>query len=331
MQDRDNKMSNSKKPSISLEQTRTRHVEVSENELNQRVDNFLLRRCPGVPRTHIYRIIRKGDVRVDGKRVKPTRKLQLGEKVRIPAMQLKAGGPVNVPDDVVEVVMANVIFEHRDFLILNKPPGLSVHAGSGVPFGAINALQQGYDTTTLELAHRLDKDTSGALLVARNAGTNRQLQNLFRAREIDKRYSALVDGLWPEQLRTLNAPLLKNAEQAGERKVVVDPSGQQAVTHVSAVQHFSDMSLLDIVLETGRTHQIRVHVSDAGHAVVGDKRYGSNSQNAQYRKRGLKRMFLHSAFLGFDWKDERIDIHCPVGRAWQEVIAGLEASTSNLK
>ena len=324
MQENDNKLSGPGTSPATMEHTRVRHVAVTENELNQRIDNFLLRRCPGVPRTHIYRTIRKGEVRVDGKRVKPTRKLAVGEKVRIPPMQLKANQPVRVPDDVVQTVVDSIVFEHADFLILNKPPGLAVHAGSGLPFGAIDALQQGLEAPTLELAHRLDKDTSGALLVARNAGTNRQLQDLFRKRQVDKHYKALVDGQWPDTLTVLDAPLLKNAEQAGERKVLVDPAGQPATTHVSVATRFREASLLDVVLETGRTHQIRVHASHAGHAVIGDKRYGNNARNAGFRRLGLKRMFLHSAALGFAWQSDRIEVDCLPGTVWTQAISRLE-------
>ena len=324
MQENDKNMSEPGASSASMQHTRVRHVEVTKNELNQRIDNFLLRRCPGVPRTHIYRTIRKGEVRVDGKRVKPTRKLAVGEKVRIPPMQLKSSQRVRVPDDAVQAVIDNIVFEHADFLILNKPPGLAVHAGSGVPFGAIDALQQGLETPTLELSHRLDKDTSGALLVARNAGTNRQLQDLFRERQVDKQYLALVDGQWPATLTELNAPLLKNTEQAGERKVVVDPAGQSATTHVTVIQRYRDSTLLDVVLETGRTHQIRVHVSHAGHAVVGDTRYGNNARNASFRRQGLKRMFLHAAALGFVWQGDRIDVECLPGTRWAQAIDRLD-------
>jgi len=329
MQKNDNNLSNPLDSAAPSDRVRTRHVEVSEHEVNQRVDNFLLRRCPGVPRTHIYRTIRKGDVRVDGKRIKPTHKLSLGEKVRIPSMQLKSTERVRVPDDAVQAVLSSIVYQHDDFLIINKPPGFAVHAGSGVLFGVIDALQQGLDTPSLELAHRLDKDTSGALLIARNAGVNRRLQALFRTHQVDKQYIALVDGHWPEHLRTLDAPLLKNVEQAGEHKVIVDPGGQSATTHVSVATRFGDSTLLDIVLETGRTHQIRVHVSNAGHAVVGDKRYGSKGRNLQFRQRGFKRMFLHSARLGFSWDGDRVDIDCPSGSLWQQAINNLESDPNN--
>ena len=324
MQESDKKASEPGPADAAVQHTRVRHVEVTTNELNQRIDNFLLRRCPGVPRTHIYKTIRKGEVRVDGKRVKPTRKLAVGEKVRIPPMRFKSSQRVRVPDDAVRAVLDSIIFDHADFLVLNKPPGLAVHAGSGVPYGLIDALQQGLDAPTLELTHRLDKDTSGALLVARNAGTNRQLQDLFRDRRVDKRYQALVDGHWPEALSELNAPLLKNTERAGERKVVVDPAGQSALTHVAVVQRFRDSTLLDVVLETGRTHQIRVHVSHAGHAVVGDTRYGNNARNARFRRHGLKRMFLHAASLGFAWQGNRIDVDCSPGSGWAQAMDRLD-------
>ena len=187
--------------------TGVRMVEVEPGEDGQRIDNFLLRRAPGVPRSHVYRIIRKGEVRVNKGRVKPTRKLVTGDVVRIPPMQLKAKSDVRVPDKLAETVAKAVLVETDDFILLNKPAGLAVHAGSGLAFGVIDALRQVRDEKSLELVHRLDRGTSGCLLIARGTGAGRELQNLFRVRCIEKTYLALLDGQWDAGNRTVDVPL----------------------------------------------------------------------------------------------------------------------------
>lgn len=300
-----------------------RHVLVGDNENGQRIDNFLIRRCPGVPRSHVYRIIRKGQVRVDGKRVKQTRKLVAGETVRIPPVRTEARARVHVPDRLADAVGRNILLTHEDFLVVNKPAGVAVHGGSGLAFGLIDALKQFTGETDLELAHRLDRDTSGALLVGRNLGVNRRLQDLFRARTITKRYLALVQGQWPEDLQRVDAPLKKNVEKAGERRVVVAADGQSACTLFSVRKRHADSTLLDVELQTGRTHQIRVHTLHAGHPIVGDTRYGDNAVNARFRRVGLARLFLHSSSLSFDWQGQHFTVVAPTGEEWERSLAGL--------
>lgn len=300
-----------------------RHVRVTVDQDGQRVDNFLIRECLGVPRSHIYRLIRTGEVLVDGRRIKQTRKLVAGEQVRIPAVQMEERSEVRVPDKLANSVAASVIFEHNDFLILNKPAGVAVHGGSGLAFGLIDALRQSRDDSTLSLAHRLDRATSGCLLIGRGLSVTRQLQDLFRQRDIEKHYVALVDGQWPESLSRVDAPLLKNVEHAGERRVVVDASGQSALTHFSIRQRYSTATLVDIRLDTGRTHQIRVHTRHSGHAVVGDNRYGDNRRNAQFKKLGLSRLFLHSSELAFNWRGEHVKVQAPVGSGWTQALNAL--------
>lgn len=302
-----------------------RHVRVTVDQDGQRVDNFLIRECLGVPRSHIYRLIRTGEVLVDGRRIKQTRKLVAGEQVRIPAVQMEERSEVRVPDKLANSVAASVIFEHNDFLILNKPAGVAVHGGSGLAFGLIDALRQSRDDSTLSLAHRLDRATSGCLLIGRGLSVTRQLQDLFRQRDIEKHYVALVDGQWPESLSRVDAPLLKNVEHAGERRVVVDASGQSALTHFSIRQRYSTATLVDIRLDTGRTHQIRVHTRHSGHAVVGDNRYGDNRRNAQFKKLGLSRLFLHSSELAFNWRGEHVKVQAPVGSGWTQALNALHS------
>jgi 23S rRNA pseudouridine955/2504/2580 synthase len=305
--------------------SKKRHVRVTDDQDGQRVDNFLIRECLGVPRSHIYRLIRTGDVLVNGRRVKQTRKLVAGEQVRIPALRVEVRSEVHVPDKLAKTVAESVIFEHDDFLILNKPAGIAVHGGSGLAFGLIDGLRQSRDDSKLSLAHRLDRATSGCLLVGRGLAVTRELQDLFRQREIDKHYLALVDGQWPESLVRVDASLLKNVEHAGERRVVVDSSGQSALTHFSIRQRYSTATMLDIKLDTGRTHQIRVHSRHSGHAVVGDSRYGDNRRNAHFKKIGLNRLFLHSSELAFKWRGERIQVMAPVGDSWTQALNALQA------
>ncbi|MFT6877533.1 MAG: 23S rRNA pseudouridine955/2504/2580 synthase [Granulosicoccus sp.] len=316
---------NSDKSTDSRAVSKKRHVRVTDDQDGQRVDNFLIRECLGVPRSHIYRLIRTGDVLVNGRRVKQTRKLVAGEQVRIPALRVEVRSEVHVPDKLAKTVAASVIFEHDDFLILNKPAGIAVHGGSGLAFGLIDGLRQSRDDSKLSLAHRLDRATSGCLLVGRGLAVTRELQDLFRQREIDKHYLALVDGQWPESLVRVDASLLKNVEHAGERRVVVDSSGQSALTHFSIRQRYSTATMLDIKLDTGRTHQIRVHSRHSGHAVVGDSRYGDNRRNAHFKKIGLNRLFLHSSELAFKWRGERIQVMAPVGDSWTQALNALQA------
>jgi len=303
--------------------TGVRTVEVSGGEDGQRIDNFLLRRAPGVPRSHIYRIIRKGQVRVNGGRIKPTRKLVAGEMVRIPPMHLKSAGEVVVPDALATAVASAVVIEHDDFLVLNKPPGLAVHGGSGLAFGAIDALRQARKEPALELVHRLDRGTSGCLLVARNTGVGRSMQDLFRTRAIKKRYVALVDGVWRGGDKTVDVPLEVNKAHAGERRVLVSAHGKPAISHFKCIYQFDEGALMSIDIETGRTHQIRVHAKHCGHAVIGDTRYGSNSRNATLKRRGLNRLFLHAEFLAFEWQGEMTELTVPVNEDWDKAQQGL--------
>lgn len=321
-------MSDPKKPSESNDSqllSKTRHERVGPDEDGQRIDNFLIRQCKGVPRSHIYRIIRKGDVRVDGRRIKQTRKLVAGEQVRIPAIRMAAETETRVPDKLARAAGTSILFEHDDFLLVNKPPGIAVHGGSGLAFGLIDALRQSRNEPKLELAHRLDRATSGCLLVGRGLKANRKLQDLFRHRLVTKRYWAIVDGNWRSAVKRIDAPLMKNQEHAGERRVMVDPSGQQALTYFTILERYKDATLLDIELDTGRTHQIRVHSRHAGHAVIGDSRYGDNGRNAMFKKMGLNRLFLHSRQLAFDWEGQNIKVDADADQQWQHALSTLRS------
>jgi len=298
-------------------------VRVTDAEAGQRVDNFLIRRAPGVPKSHLYQLIRKGKVLVDGRRVKAQRKLSNGEQVRIPALQVTRGNDVKVPDAMGRKLQEAIIVEEDDFLLINKPAGIAVHGGSGIAYGVIDALRQSLEQPKLELVHRLDRATSGCLLIARDLRRGRALQELFRQRQIEKRYLALVEGAWPASLKRVDVALKKNAEHAGERRVVVSTDGQAAVTHFSIAERFAQSSLLDVSLETGRTHQIRVHALYAGHALIGDTRYGKNSVNQRFRQAGLDRLFLHAHRLCFEWDGKRFDLEAATDSHWQKGIERL--------
>lgn len=300
-------------------------VEVSSAEQGQRIDNFLLSRASGVPRSHIYRIIRKGQVRVNGGRIKPTRKLQTGDVVRIPPLRLKPANEVTVPDRLARSVRDSVLYECDDYLVLNKAAGLAVHGGSGLAFGAIDALRQSRQEPELELVHRLDRGTSGCLLIAKNRGICRAMQTLFRERQVEKRYLALLDGVWEHGDRTVNAPLAKNKEHAGERRVIISADGQSAVSHFIAIETYEQGSLMRVEIETGRTHQIRVHAKFCGHPVIGDTRYGDNARNTTFKRLGLNRMYLHSESLTFEWSGKQVDVIAPVSELWKQATEHLQA------
>lgn len=306
--------------------SRTRHERVGSGEAGQRIDNFLIRRLPGVPKSHVYRLIRQGEVRVDGRRVKQTRRLVCGEQVRVPVLRTRSREPARVPDALADALAEAVVFEHEDFLVLAKPPGVAVHGGSGLAFGLVDALRQRLETPSLELVHRLDRGTSGCLLVARDAARGRALQALFRERRVGKRYVALVAGHWPAHVERVDAPLAKNVEHAGERRVVVDPSGKAASSRFAVRRRFADATLVEVAIETGRTHQIRVHSRHVGHALVGDTRYGDNRVNADFRRRGLGRLFLHAERLTFEWRGEPIELAVAPDAAWERSLDRLKPS-----
>lgn len=306
-----------------------RHVRVEPGESGQRIDNFLLKRAPGVPKSHVYKLIRSGQVRVDGGRVKPTRKLAVGEQVRIPPMRTASRSVVQVPDALAEAVAQAVVQETEDFLLLDKPAGLAVHGGSGLAFGAIDALRQARGEPKLELVHRLDRGTSGALLIARDTGRCRALQALFRDRRVDKRYFALVAGSWPEDVTEVALPLASNVEHAGERRVVVAADGQAALSRFNCTERFGSLaSEVSVGIETGRTHQIRVHAQASGHAVVGDDRYGDNRHNRRFKQLGLSRLCLHSVQIGFQWNGVQHDLYAPPGEAWDTMRCSLRATSA---
>ena len=263
----------------------------------QRIDNYLLRVCKGVPKSHVYRILRSGEVRVNSKRIGPEYRLQLGDEVRIPPLQLIADRKPAVPVGREY----RIAYEDDGLLVVDKPAGMAVHGGSGVSFGVIEQLRrQRPQARFLELAHRLDRETSGLLLVAKKRSTLTALHDMFRAGRIQKRYMALVKGSWREPLRHVRLALLRQLTEEGERRVSVSQEGKAAHSIVRLLARWKNFSLVEVELATGRTHQIRVHLAHLGYPICGDDKYGDFPLNKSLQKQGLQRMFLHAARLGFD-------------------------------
>jgi 23S rRNA pseudouridine955/2504/2580 synthase len=275
--------------------SKVQFVEVDEHRECQRVDNFLLAIFKNIPKSKVYRIIRKGEVRVNKKRVKPDYKLSLHDCVRIPPMQVQEQVNITPGSAAMDILRSAIILDTDDFMALNKPSGFAVHGGTGVQGGVINILRHTFQNYQfIELIHRLDKETSGCLLIAKSGHFLKQCQQAWKDNLVEKHYQCLVKGHWPKSLQTVEAPLRKNVMQSGERIVRVDPEGKSSITHFRPLQYFDDSTLLSVGLETGRTHQIRVHTAHMGHPIAGDVKYGNKEFNKAMKQQGLRRLFLHS-------------------------------------
>jgi 23S rRNA pseudouridine955/2504/2580 synthase len=295
----------------------------------QRLDNFLLRTLSGVPRSRVYRLLRRGEVRVNGKRSKADYRLAATDEVRLPPVHdaRAEGAPARgVPDALLATVRDAIIHEDERLLVLNKPAGLAVHGGSGLSFGVIEALRALRPDESLELAHRLDRDTSGCLLVARKPAALRALHALLREGQVEKHYAALVAGRWRLGRKTIDAPVLTHTRQGGERMVRVHAAGKIALSVFAPQESFDDLAtLMDVTIQTGRTHQIRVHAAFAGHPVAGDDKYGDREVNAKLKEYGLRRMFLPASSVAFEWPDTRVAfrIACELPADLAQVLAML--------
>lgn len=276
-----------------------RHLVVEEDYAGQRLDNFLQRELKGVPRTRLYKALRKGEIRVNKGRVKPDYRLRAGDSVRLPPLRTPSpADPALIPRHWMERIDSNIVYEDKSLLVLDKPSGLAVHGGSGLNYGLIECLRQMRPQDRyLELVHRLDRDTSGLILVARRPALLRELHRQLRGDEVDKRYLALVAGKWPAALSRVEAPLQKNVLRSGERMVKVDRDGKPSVTEFSVIERFDGATLVQAKPVTGRTHQIRVHALHAGYPLLGDAKYGSAGGEELGRQLGLKRLFLHASDL----------------------------------
>jgi 23S rRNA pseudouridine955/2504/2580 synthase len=271
---------------------------IDEDAAGQRIDNYLMRRLKGVPKSHIFRILRSGEVRVNSRRIGPDYRLQPGDELRIPP--IRVAPPAERPPVAAAAGFRPVVlFEDEALLVIDKPAGLAVHGGSGVSFGVIEALRQTRPGHSfLELVHRIDRETSGVLMLAKKRAALVELHRQMQAGEVSKHYFTLVKGLWKERKRVVDLPLEKKVRASGERKVNVGPAGDSAITIFRLERRVGPYSLLDAELKTGRTHQIRVHLSHLGYPILGDDKYGDFALNKALAKQGLKRMFLHSAKIG---------------------------------
>jgi 23S rRNA pseudouridine955/2504/2580 synthase len=310
-----------------------RFVEVDPEIAGQRIDNFLLRQLKGVPKSYVYRILRKGEVRVNRGRVKADYRLKAGDSVRIPPVRMADGAAKTVTDSRWREQLANaIIYEDERFMVLNKPSGLAVHGGSGLDFGVIEILRQlRPEQRHLELVHRLDRETSGCLLISKRRSALHTLHELMRENRVDKRYLALLAGSWRKGKREVDLPLKKNTLRGGERVVRVDATGKPAQTQFTRIRRFKRATLVEAVLITGRTHQIRVHSASLGTPIVGDEKYGDADANHWAKGLGLKRLFLHAHSLAIPWPGEkrRIAVKAPLPSGLETFLEKLKNSDNH--
>ncbi len=314
--------------------TAVQWLTVDAESAGQRLDNVLLRLLKGVPKTHVYRVIRSGEVRLNKGRAQADSRVAEGDVLRVPPMRL--------PAQAAEPQAASapprefpVLLEDDHLLAIDKPAGVAVHGGSGVSFGVIEQLRRARpEAKFLELVHRLDKETSGILLLAKKRSALNALQDQFRARDTAKIYSALVFGAWPAKLKVIDEALLRTTTASGERHVRVvqaDAEGaQRSITLVRVAASYGDATLLDVTLKTGRTHQIRVHLSSHGHPIVGDPKYGDFARNKSFaREQGFERMFLHARALAFDHPagGARVALESPLPEPCERLCATLAAAS----
>lgn len=308
------------------------HVVIGEEEEGQRLDNFLIRHCKGVPKSHLYRILRSGEVRVNSGRVDATYRLVMGDKLRIPPIRI-AERPQNEVDEAAKQrVDLPIIYEDEALLVIDKPEGIAVHGGSGVSFGVIEALRRQRPLAKfLELAHRLDRETSGILLVGKKRLALTALHDMFREHGAgaDKRYLVLVKGRWMNTTQHVKLPLYKFLTEGGERRVMVREDGKASHTVFRLLARWPEMSLLEAQLKTGRTHQIRVHLAHLGFPILGDEKYGEFAHNKNLKRDGLKRMALHAWRMAFRHPLTAAPLECiaPLPDSIGGYIAAVDAKT----
>jgi len=310
-----------------LDRPSVQWLDISTEQAGQRIDNFLLRFLKGVPKSRIYRLLRKGEVRVNKGRIKPEYRLKFGDQVRIPPVRVSESKLASPGGQSVQKLADAVLYEDERLLVLNKPAGMAVHGGSGLSYGVIEALRALRPAAPyLELVHRLDRGTSGCLLIAKRRSELRMLHELLRTGEVDKRYLLLAQGDWSQGPYRVNAALKKNLMRGGERMVRVDEDGKTALTHFRFLDAYGDASLMEAELKTGRTHQIRVHAAYAGHPLAGDDKYGDTDFNRRMRSLGLKRLFLHAHTVAFEDNERHRNIHvsAPLSADLRKLIQQLE-------
>ncbi|MEE8496098.1 MAG: RluA family pseudouridine synthase [Xanthomonadales bacterium] len=310
-------MSISKKTSVQL-------VKVSVDHDGQRLDNFLVARLKGLPRSALYRLIRTGQVRINAGRCKPSTRLREGDQVRIPPARVREPGTRLVSDQVCSQIRDSVLFKNSDLLVLNKPSGMAVHAGSGLHWGLIDVVRQLHPGEYCELAHRLDRETSGCLVLARNGKTLKHLAGLFRDGRVQKFYLCLLDGEMKQPMLDVNAPL-KKVQAGAERQIEVNTAGKPALTRFRRLQSYAGCTYAEAELLTGRTHQIRVHACHIGMPLAGEARYASKESVNQWKKKGLHRVFLHAQRLSFETSSgEEMEFNAPLPENLKAVLDRLE-------
>jgi len=274
---------------------------ISSEHLNQRLDNFLVSRLKGIPKSCIYRLIRQGKIRINRKKKSARYRAQTHDLIEVPNLRLgELEKPIPQPSPSLrKLLVESILFENKDLLVLNKPHGLAVHGGSGISLGLIESIRQLYPNNLLELGHRLDRDTSGCIIITKKPSILKAVHALFREGRIKKTYQMLVKGHWPSQIKQIDIPLQKNQMKSGERMVMADKTGKPSLTYFKVLQYFANSTLLEASLRTGRTHQIRVHTQYAKHPIIGDEKYGDKTVNRLLRETGLKRLFLHASKLAF--------------------------------
>ncbi len=300
-------------------------LDIDQEYQGQRIDNYLIARLKGVPKSLVYRIVRKGEVRVNKKRVKPEYKLQCGDQVRVPPLRVaEPDAPPSVKLNKVAALESQILYEDEWLIVLNKPSGLAVHGGSGLSFGVIEGLRAlRPQCRFLELVHRIDRDTSGCLLIAKKRSALRHLHEQLRIKTMRKRYQALVQGAWPKSIRVVREPLLKKAEQS---IVQVHPEGKPSETRFKILQRYQDCTLVEASPVTGRTHQIRVHSACNGHPIAGDDKYGDEVFADKMKQHGLHRLFLHAADLDFyhPGLEKDMSVNAPLSPELSAVLDNLQ-------
>lgn len=307
-----------------------RIVTIDPDDEGQRIDNYLMARLKGVPRSRVYRLLRRGEVRVNKGRIQASYRLRAGDAVRIPPVRVATPDrPPTAPGQpLLARLEAAILYEDDYFLVLDKPSGLASHGGSGIRHGAIEAMRVlRPDIRRLELVHRLDRDTSGCLVLAKRRSALRSLHEQLRDHRVDKRYLLLAAGVWHGGRRMIDAPLAKNLLRGGERVVCVSAAGKSALTEFNVVERFASASLLEARPKTGRTHQIRVHAVVAGHPIAGDEKYGDQACNRALRELGLRRLFLHAHSMAFrlPGDGEQIRVTAPLASELEAVLGRLRA------
>ena len=294
---------------------------VNADDVGQRIDNFLLRHLKGVPRTKIYRSLRKGEVRVNGGRIKPTYRLALNDRVRVPPVRSREQAPVQMTQDTAGILEQSILFEDDDMIVINKPSGFAVHGSSSITSGVIEMFRVMRNLPRLELAHRIDRDTSGCLLMCKKRSVLKVAQEAFRERQVKKKYHLITDGVWPRDIRSIHLRLKRFETASGERRVRVDVTGQVARTDFEIVGRGPKATLLAASLHTGRTHQIRVHAQSQRHAILGESKYGGDNAVE------ASRLCLHSSRLVVPFGSDRLDISAPIEEEMAAIWQALEVKT----